>query len=57
MLADYQYEAFSQLPGVENPEDSGAGKSGVYWHPTYSVSFALKLIPLKSMGQLTAEIC
>ncbi|KXX76161.1 Oxygen-dependent choline dehydrogenase [Madurella mycetomatis] len=31
----YQYEAFSQLPGVENPEDSGAGKSGVFWHPTY----------------------
>lgn len=35
---EYQIDLFSSLPGVEIPEDSGAGKPGVYWYPTFSAS-------------------
>lgn len=28
------YEAFKELDGIEFPEDSGAGKAGVFWFPT-----------------------
>ncbi len=38
----YQYpgtkalvEAFREIPGVEFPGDSGAGRPGVYWYPTF----------------------
>ncbi|KAI1762008.1 putative GMC oxidoreductase [Hypoxylon sp. FL1150] len=30
-----QIEAFQDIPGVEFPTDSGAGKAGVYWFPTF----------------------
>ncbi|OTB07319.1 putative GMC oxidoreductase [Hypoxylon sp. CI-4A] len=30
-----QIEAFQDIPGVEFPPDSGAGKAGVYWFPTF----------------------
>ncbi|KAI0010848.1 putative GMC oxidoreductase [Xylariaceae sp. FL0662B] len=30
-----QIEAFQDLPGVEFPPDSGAGRTGVYWFPTF----------------------
>ncbi|KAF3061338.1 Versicolorin B synthase [Daldinia childiae] len=30
-----QIEAFRDIPGVEFPPDSGAGKAGVYWFPTF----------------------
>ncbi|KAI1452601.1 putative GMC oxidoreductase [Annulohypoxylon moriforme] len=30
-----QIEAFKDIPGVEFPPDSGAGKAGVYWFPTF----------------------
>ncbi|KAK6849257.1 oxidoreductase [Apiospora arundinis] len=30
-----QIEAFRDLPGVEFPPDSGAGRAGVYWFPTF----------------------
>ena len=30
-----QVNAFREIPGVEFPEDSGAGKPGVYWYPTF----------------------
>ncbi|XXH05809.1 hypothetical protein Hte_012247 [Hypoxylon texense] len=30
-----QIEAFQDIPGVEFPVDSGAGKAGVYWFPTF----------------------
>ncbi|KAI1087401.1 putative GMC oxidoreductase [Rostrohypoxylon terebratum] len=30
-----QIEAFRDMPGVEFPPDSGAGKTGVYWFPTF----------------------
>ncbi|KAI5917646.1 hypothetical protein F4810DRAFT_641317 [Camillea tinctor] len=29
-----QIEAFQDIPGVEFPPDSGAGRAGVYWFPT-----------------------
>ncbi|KAH8895511.1 alcohol oxidase [Thozetella sp. PMI_491] len=28
-------EAFREIPGVEFPGDSGAGRPGVYWYPTF----------------------
>lgn len=28
-------EAFKDIPGVEFPPDSGAGRAGVYWFPTF----------------------
>ena len=28
-------EAFRDIPGVEFPPDSGAGRAGVYWFPTF----------------------
>ncbi|KAF2194216.1 GMC oxidoreductase [Zopfia rhizophila CBS 207.26] len=31
----YQFEVFTELPGVEVPKDSGAGQTGVYWYPTF----------------------
>ncbi|PGH04433.1 hypothetical protein AJ79_07090 [Helicocarpus griseus UAMH5409] len=31
----YHFEVFSGLPGVDIPEDSGAGKAGVFWYPTF----------------------
>ncbi|TRX90956.1 hypothetical protein FHL15_008161 [Xylaria flabelliformis] len=30
-----QFEAFRDIPGVEFPPDSGSGKAGVYWFPTF----------------------
>ncbi|KAL7621231.1 hypothetical protein AAE478_008548 [Parahypoxylon ruwenzoriense] len=30
-----QIEAFRDIPGVEFPPDSGAGRAGVYWFPTF----------------------
>ncbi|KAI0172392.1 putative GMC oxidoreductase [Hypoxylon sp. FL1284] len=30
-----QIEAFQDIPGAEFPPDSGAGKAGVYWFPTF----------------------
>ncbi|TGJ85659.1 hypothetical protein E0Z10_g3122 [Xylaria hypoxylon] len=30
-----QVEAFRDIPGVEFPPDSGSGKAGVYWFPTF----------------------
>ncbi|RYO86799.1 hypothetical protein DL766_000161 [Monosporascus sp. MC13-8B] len=30
-----QIEAFRDMPGVEFPSDSGAGRAGVYWFPTF----------------------
>ncbi|KAK6956460.1 hypothetical protein Daesc_001738 [Daldinia eschscholtzii] len=30
-----QMEAFRDIPGVEFPPDSGAGRAGVYWFPTF----------------------
>ncbi|KAI8627089.1 GMC oxidoreductase [Xylariaceae sp. FL1651] len=30
-----QIEAFRDIPGVEFPPDSGSGKAGVYWFPTF----------------------
>ncbi|KAI3327109.1 GMC oxidoreductase [Xylariaceae sp. AK1471] len=30
-----QVEAFEDIPGVEFPPDSGSGKAGVYWFPTF----------------------
>ncbi|RYP53405.1 hypothetical protein DL769_010525 [Monosporascus sp. CRB-8-3] len=30
-----QIEAFREMPGVEFPSDSGAGRAGVYWFPTF----------------------
>ncbi|KAI1358091.1 hypothetical protein F5Y08DRAFT_351216 [Xylaria arbuscula] len=30
-----QFEAFGDIPGVEFPPDSGSGKAGVYWFPTF----------------------
>ncbi|KAK8110717.1 uncharacterized protein PG998_007174 [Apiospora kogelbergensis] len=30
-----QIEAFRDMPGVEFPPDSGAGRAGVYWFPTF----------------------
>ncbi|KAI2604940.1 putative GMC oxidoreductase [Hypoxylon fragiforme] len=30
-----QMEAFKDIPGVEFPPDSGAGRAGVYWFPTF----------------------
>ncbi|KAI0384574.1 putative GMC oxidoreductase [Hypomontagnella monticulosa] len=30
-----QIEAFRDIPGVEFPTDSGAGRAGVYWFPTF----------------------
>ncbi|RYO84339.1 hypothetical protein DL764_009349 [Monosporascus ibericus] len=30
-----QIEAFREMPGVEFPPDSGAGRAGVYWFPTF----------------------
>ncbi|KAI1101644.1 putative GMC oxidoreductase [Jackrogersella minutella] len=30
-----QIEAFKDIPGVEFPTDSGSGKAGVYWFPTF----------------------
>ncbi|KAI1392214.1 putative GMC oxidoreductase [Hypoxylon trugodes] len=30
-----QIEAFRDIPGVEFPPDSGAGKAGFYWFPTF----------------------
>ncbi|KAI5867721.1 putative GMC oxidoreductase [Durotheca rogersii] len=30
-----QIEAFQDIPGVEFPPDSGAGRAGVYWFPTF----------------------
>ncbi|GAW15582.1 hypothetical protein ANO14919_049960 [Xylariales sp. No.14919] len=30
-----QVEAFKDIPGVEFPPDSGSGKAGVYWFPTF----------------------
>lgn len=36
---EYQFEAFAQVPGVEFPDDSGAGQAGVYWFPTLSKLF------------------
>ncbi len=30
-----QVEAFREIPGVEFPGDSGAGRPGVYWYPTF----------------------
>ncbi|RWA05340.1 hypothetical protein EKO27_g9765 [Xylaria grammica] len=30
-----QAEAFKDIPGVEFPPDSGSGKAGVYWFPTF----------------------
>ncbi|KAI0189467.1 GMC oxidoreductase [Astrocystis sublimbata] len=30
-----QYEAFRDIPGVDFPSDSGSGKAGVYWFPTF----------------------
>ncbi|KAI1427350.1 GMC oxidoreductase [Xylaria sp. FL1777] len=30
-----QIEAFRDVPGVEFPPDSGSGKAGVYWFPTF----------------------
>ncbi|KAK6833332.1 hypothetical protein PG987_008026 [Apiospora arundinis] len=30
-----QIEAFRDLPGIEFPPDSGAGRAGVYWFPTF----------------------
>lgn len=30
-----QIEAFRDIPGVEFPPDSSAGKTGVYWFPTF----------------------
>ncbi|KAI0521645.1 hypothetical protein F5B22DRAFT_634539 [Xylaria bambusicola] len=29
------FEAFRDIPGVEFPPDSGSGKAGVYWFPTF----------------------
>ncbi|KAJ1323144.1 choline dehydrogenase [Microdochium nivale] len=31
----YQIEALAQVPGVEFPEDAGAGEAGVYWYPSF----------------------
>ncbi|KAK8001594.1 oxidoreductase [Apiospora marii] len=28
-------EAFREIPGVEFPPDSGSGRAGVYWHPSF----------------------
>ncbi|KAK8040945.1 oxidoreductase [Apiospora phragmitis] len=30
-----QIEAFRDIPGVEFPPDSGSGRAGVYWHPSF----------------------
>ncbi|KAI1278985.1 hypothetical protein F5Y07DRAFT_387844 [Xylaria sp. FL0933] len=30
-----QFEAFRDIPGAEFPPDSGSGKAGVYWFPTF----------------------
>ncbi|KAK7954670.1 hypothetical protein PG988_015364 [Apiospora saccharicola] len=30
-----QIEAFREMPGVEFPPDSGSGRAGVYWHPSF----------------------
>ncbi|KAI8949821.1 GMC oxidoreductase [Xylaria longipes] len=30
-----QFEAFRDIPGVEFPPDSGSGKAGVFWFPTF----------------------
>ncbi|KAJ2982226.1 hypothetical protein NUW58_g6492 [Xylaria curta] len=30
-----QFEAFRDIPGVEFPPDSGSGKAGVYWYPSF----------------------
>ncbi|OTA76984.1 putative GMC oxidoreductase [Hypoxylon sp. CO27-5] len=30
-----QIEAFRDIPGVDFPPDSGAGRAGVYWFPTF----------------------
>lgn len=30
-----QFDAFRSMPGVEFPEDSGAGEPGVYWFPSF----------------------
>ncbi|KAI0162130.1 GMC oxidoreductase [Xylariaceae sp. FL1272] len=30
-----QIEAFRDIPGVEFPPDSGSGRAGVYWFPTF----------------------
>lgn len=30
-----QFDAFRGMPGVEYPVDSGSGKPGVYWYPTF----------------------
>ncbi|KAI1298068.1 hypothetical protein F5Y03DRAFT_386770 [Xylaria venustula] len=30
-----QFDAFGDIPGVEFPPDSGSGKAGVYWFPTF----------------------
>ncbi|KAI1169588.1 GMC oxidoreductase [Nemania sp. FL0916] len=32
---EHQFEAFRDIPGVEFPPDSGSGKAGVYWFPTF----------------------
>ncbi|PGG97475.1 hypothetical protein AJ80_09694 [Polytolypa hystricis UAMH7299] len=31
----YQFQLYKELPGVEVPEDSGAGETGVFWYPTF----------------------
>lgn len=29
------FNAYKEVPGIEFPSDSGAGKTGVYWFPTF----------------------